>query len=174
MTTTTSTAAGTVTTTTTAGTGTTAGTTTAAPRRNRRRRAVATTAAAVVLALGFGGVALACGGEEAPSCPAAEIQRVWNGGTSGNPYCENLTDWFDHLFYQGVPLSTDFRHDYMETVTVVQLRLRDLNYRPLAVDGLYGPQTKGAVMRYQTNHGLVVDGVVGPQTWRSLFGLGPA
>lgn len=31
-------------------------------------------------------------------------------------------------------------------------------------DGLWGPQTKGAVMRWQAAHGLEADGIVGPKT----------
>ena len=35
-------------------------------------------------------------------------------------------------------------------------------------DGLFGPHTEGAVMRFQRTHGLVVDGVVGRQTMAAL------
>jgi len=35
-------------------------------------------------------------------------------------------------------------------------------------DGVYGPQTKRAVLRYQRSHDLAVDGVVGEQTWSEL------
>lgn len=38
----------------------------------------------------------------------------------------------------------------------------------LPADGVYGPQTRGAVKRFQRAHGLVVDGVVGPQTLAAL------
>jgi peptidoglycan hydrolase-like protein with peptidoglycan-binding domain len=40
----------------------------------------------------------------------------------------------------------------------------------IPADGVYGPQTKRAVKRYQARHGLTVDGVAGPQTLRSLRG----
>lgn len=40
----------------------------------------------------------------------------------------------------------------------------------LAVDGVFGPLTNGAVIDYQTSHGLLVDGVVGPETRGSLNG----
>lgn len=39
-------------------------------------------------------------------------------------------------------------------------------------DGVYGPQTKRAVKRWQARHGLEVDGVVGPQT-AAAMGLLP-
>ena len=41
----------------------------------------------------------------------------------------------------------------------------------ISADGVFGPQTEGAVRRYQRRHGLAVDGVAGPQT-RSRLGLG--
>ncbi len=38
----------------------------------------------------------------------------------------------------------------------------------LTADGVYGPQTRRAVKRFQREHGLAVDGIVGPQTARAL------
>ncbi len=37
------------------------------------------------------------------------------------------------------------------------------------VDGLFGPQTQQAVIRFQQLEGLHVDGIVGPETWDALF-----
>ncbi|MEI7031242.1 peptidoglycan-binding domain-containing protein [Streptomyces pratensis] len=39
---------------------------------------------------------------------------------------------------------------------------------PGAVDGLWGPNTYNAVVRYQQSANLAADGIVGPLTWRSL------
>ncbi|MBV8437900.1 MAG: DUF4157 domain-containing protein [Silvibacterium sp.] len=39
------------------------------------------------------------------------------------------------------------------------------------VDGKFGPETQGAVRRYQSAHGLVPDGIVGPLTMGSLDAL---
>jgi len=39
---------------------------------------------------------------------------------------------------------------------------------PIAIDGVYGPQTAHAVRAFQRRHRLVVDGKVGTQTWRAL------
>lgn len=38
----------------------------------------------------------------------------------------------------------------------------------LAVDGVYGPRSAGAVRDYQQRHGLNADAVVGPLTWDRL------
>lgn len=35
-------------------------------------------------------------------------------------------------------------------------------------DGVFGPQTKEAVIKFQKSKGLTPDGVVGPSTWRAL------
>jgi peptidoglycan hydrolase-like protein with peptidoglycan-binding domain len=53
-------------------------------------------------------------------------------------------------------------------VRAVQRHLRTAGLRPGPVDGLYGPRTQAAVMRFQSKTGLATDGVVGPHTWRAL------
>jgi cell wall-associated NlpC family hydrolase len=44
----------------------------------------------------------------------------------------------------------------------------------IAADGIFGPQTRGAVRTYQRAHGLTVDGIVGPQTLGALGVSGAA
>jgi murein L,D-transpeptidase YcbB/YkuD len=39
---------------------------------------------------------------------------------------------------------------------------------PLAVDGIFGPQTATAVRGFQQALGITVDGIVGSLTWRAL------
>jgi murein L,D-transpeptidase YcbB/YkuD len=140
-------------------------------RTQHIRRTIAALGAAATVTLGLSAAAPA---GAAAQCPAQEIRKVWDGGTSTVKACENMADRLDHLFYPGSMLTTALNSVYKENVVFVQLRLRDLNYSPLAIDGYYGTQTAGAVKRYQKNHGLVVDGKVGKQTWKALFGLGPA
>jgi hypothetical protein len=48
------------------------------------------------------------------------------------------------------------------TIVAVQQKLG------VAADGIVGPQTRGAVRRFQRAKGLVVDGVIGPQTLAAL------
>lgn len=41
-------------------------------------------------------------------------------------------------------------------------------------DGEFGPITKAATMKWQTNHGIAPDGVVGPMTWKAAETMGKA
>lgn len=60
----------------------------------------------------------------------------------------------------------------MTDYRAVQQRLNDLGHTPpLTVDGVYGPQSRAAVMAFQRSKGLAVDGVVGPATLAAL-GIG--
>ncbi|MEO1067208.1 MAG: peptidoglycan-binding domain-containing protein [Pseudomonadota bacterium] len=38
----------------------------------------------------------------------------------------------------------------------------------LTIDGVFGNTTRGAVCRFQRDHGIRDDGVVGPVTWATL------
>lgn len=55
------------------------------------------------------------------------------------------------------------------SVRKLQEKLIELGYDLGAVDGIFGPRTEGAVLKYQKDNGLSVDGVVGDETWSSLF-----
>lgn len=51
--------------------------------------------------------------------------------------------------------------------------LQSLGYDPGPIDGIFGPRTKNAVMRFQRDNGLKVDGIVGPETMRVINMLIP-
>ncbi|WP_173932414.1 N-acetylmuramidase domain-containing protein [Chelativorans sp. Marseille-P2723] len=39
---------------------------------------------------------------------------------------------------------------------------------PVVQDGIFGPETRGAVLTFQRRHGLAADGIVGPLTWTAI------
>ena len=55
-----------------------------------------------------------------------------------------------------------------QRVRVLQRTLRRLGWAPGRVDGLFGPRTEAAVLRFPAASGLAVDGAAGPQVWNAL------
>lgn len=55
-----------------------------------------------------------------------------------------------------------------EYVKLLQSILKEKGYECGAIDGIFGPKTYKAVVRFQKDKGLVVDGIVGPKTWAEL------
>lgn len=55
-------------------------------------------------------------------------------------------------------------------VTRLQQTLQSRGFSPRGVDGIFGNNTRAAVMAFQRANGLAVDGVVGPNTAQRLFG----
>jgi peptidoglycan hydrolase-like protein with peptidoglycan-binding domain len=53
-------------------------------------------------------------------------------------------------------------------VRPLQQLLRARNH-PVAVDGIFGPNTEAALKAFQQSRGLAADGIVGPQTWPRLI-----
>jgi glycosyltransferase XagB len=75
-----------------------------------------------------------------------------------------------HANWYAGPVSrgTGFRKGGSERVREVQVTLRRLRYAPGPIDGLFGPRTEHAVLRFQHSHDLRPDGIVGPRTLRGL------
>ena len=55
-----------------------------------------------------------------------------------------------------------------EEVRALQEELRQLGFLSGAADGVFGADTRVAVMNFQKAHGLAADGIVGAGTWASL------
>ncbi len=53
-------------------------------------------------------------------------------------------------------------------VLIAQDGLNTLGYRAGSLDGIFGTQTRNAVIAYQRAKGLNPDGIIGCVTWRSL------
>lgn len=53
-------------------------------------------------------------------------------------------------------------------VLIAQDNLNTLGHRTGGLDGIFGANTRNAVIAYQRSRGLGADGVIGCNTWRSL------
>jgi g-D-glutamyl-meso-diaminopimelate peptidase len=53
-------------------------------------------------------------------------------------------------------------------VKLLQAVLNTIGYSAGPVSGAFGPETRQAVVAFQSAFGLTIDGVVGPQTWAAL------
>lgn len=53
-------------------------------------------------------------------------------------------------------------------VMLAQSILAKIGFDPGAIDGVFGEQTKQAVMEFQMSRGLTPDGVIGPDTWQLI------
>ncbi len=60
------------------------------------------------------------------------------------------------------------RGDKVFPVRPLQQLLRARSH-PVAVDGIFGPNTESAVKAFQQSRSLTSDGIVGPQTWAKLI-----
>ena len=58
---------------------------------------------------------------------------------------------------------------YLKINKWIQHMLNSRGYGNIAEDGYFGDNTRNAVIRYQSDHGLTVDGIVGPKTIKSLI-----
>lgn len=56
-----------------------------------------------------------------------------------------------------------------DTVQAIQEKLNKLGYNVGKADGVFGEQTKAAVIKFQKDNGLTVDGIVGNQTLTELY-----
>ena len=70
------------------------------------------------------------------------------------------------------PSETDKHDEEIGSLTWTQMRLNAHGAKPtLIVDGIDGPATESALIRFQKTHGLVADGIIGPKTIKALTAL---
>lgn len=78
------------------------------------------------------------------------------------------------LFMMVLFTSTTFAQDSLSIgmrgteVATLQNNLKTLNYQVGIADGIFGAQTKQAVIKFQSDKGLTADGVVGPKTFQAI------
>jgi len=95
-----------------------------------------------------------------------EFARRYNGpGYRKNRYAENLATYYQ--FYSGSITKTIRLGSRGPSVKNMQSLLRKKGY-PIVPDGIFGPRTRAAVIRFQEDSGLVSDGIVGPNTREKL------
>ena len=93
----------------------------------------------------------------------------------------NPAPYLDKDYADATPAKTDFyvgmrtlrQGDEGEDVRALQILLKgmDCNGNMHEPDGLYGPNTKGAVILFQTKMGLAPDGIAGVLTFSALLGV---
>lgn len=100
-------------------------------------------------------------------------------GGSGYPYYGYYSSWpsasygyYPYTYYGGSPYSYygGYPHTYSyyqpaygydtATVAAVQRRLGELGFYHGVVDGVIGPQTRGAIAAFEHTHGMIVDGAI--------------
>lgn len=131
-------------------------------------------AAALVLAFfaGRGGQAnTAAGTEKVVALEAkAECTDVARLPGDGGTWRLPVVDAEDELrvCYLGQGSDDRVRGMHGPAVRALQSALRRCNGQELKVDGVYGPETRRAVIDVQRSNGLRRDGVYGPETGRAM------
>lgn len=91
-----------------------------------------------------------------------ENQHITVDGIVGDQTKAKLNQY---IKYDGKLLSYGSQGD---SVKDVQDHLKDLKFYSGKIDGLYGPLTRLAVLRFQKDRSLTMDGIVGPETFKAL------
>ncbi len=100
-------------------------------------------------------------------------------GRSSYPYYGYYSSWpsasygyypytyyggYPHSYYGGYPYGYSYYqpgYSYdVASVAAVQRRLGELGYYHGVVDGVIGPQTRGAIAAFESTHGMIVDGLI--------------
>jgi hypothetical protein len=92
-------------------------------------------------------------------------------GGSSYPYYGYYSSWpsasygyYPYTYYGGYPYGYSYYqpgYSYdVASVAAVQRRLGELGYYHGVVDGVIGPQTRGAIAAFEGTHGMIVDGLI--------------
>ncbi|MDF3290315.1 MULTISPECIES: peptidoglycan-binding domain-containing protein [Streptomyces] len=130
---------------------------------NRAQRVVLASAAAV-LGSGLAIAPTAHAATEAPAasyhCTGLKSQYSWQTMADGS---SGWTAGFSRTMTAIVGSGSQG-----SATAEAQCMLVGWHCKPGTVDGIYGANTRSAVVAFQRKNGLADDGVVGPNTWRKL------
>ena len=104
---------------------------------------------------------LTCAGSFHRLRPSGVVPRVKACPSAGSLRWDRTGGWMCALVFSA-PVAAGPK------VAAVQVALKRLGLYNATVDGVRGPMTKSAIVRFQRRRGLAVDGVVGPQTRRAF------
>jgi Putative peptidoglycan binding domain len=99
-----------------------------------------------------------------PYVAASAASSLWAPGYSRYPYSYDGGYPYNYSYYGSYPnnysyYGSGYGYGYAgSTVAAVQRRLGQLGYYHGVVDGVIGPQTRGAIAAFESRNGLLVDG----------------
>ena len=77
---------------------------------------------------------------------------------------------YDHMLYKGMRDDTDeveFPDGELD-IAYMQVRLKYYGYYSGSIDGIFGTNTRNAILNFQRRNNLNVDGKIGANTWYAL------
>ncbi|SFB17369.1 peptidoglycan-binding domain-containing protein [Clostridium frigidicarnis] len=95
------------------------------------------------------------------SIPSIKAEAIAGNHYVGDSHDASIVNYNAEKFFQ--------LWDRCDGVKDLQMRLSRIGYGYLDKDGIYGPATKDAVMKFQRSYGLNADGLYGPSTHRVLI-----
>ncbi|PTL39023.1 peptidoglycan recognition protein family protein [Alkalicoccus saliphilus] len=103
--------------------------------------------------------------------PVSRIKghREWSGQRTECPGMDS--EWFREKlrFLETEPLLKAGMKGPAVRKLQKKLESTGMQLKRFGADGVYGKETRQAVMNYQRKRGLMVDGITGPETWRTLL-----
>ncbi|MCB5239784.1 peptidoglycan-binding domain-containing protein [Niallia circulans] len=96
----------------------------------------------------------------------ANKAEKWGGDKNGDAYVKINGHEFSASAASN--MVGDGKANQSVRVKDLQVALTDLGYPCGTIDGKWGPKTKAALIKFQTNKKLSADGIAGKNTWRKL------
>jgi GH25 family lysozyme M1 (1,4-beta-N-acetylmuramidase) len=90
---------------------------------------------------------------------------AWITAYAGSQPAPPVPDWTEKLVKELPALQQGTTGEDVRTLQACLYARRQV----IQVDGVFGPQTKSILMRFQSSRGLASDGIAGPETWPRLL-----